>query len=62
VYKHRDRRYNKDNVKLVFEDGRTVWKLYRCGKLIYIGVHDDKMGHDERTRENGSSGHDPGRV
>jgi len=29
-------RYN--DVKVVFESDRTIFKLYRDGKLIYIGV------------------------
>jgi hypothetical protein len=29
-------RYN--DVKVVFESDRTIFKLYREGKLIYIGV------------------------
>jgi hypothetical protein len=29
-------RYN--DVRLIFENGRTIFKLYREGKLIYIGV------------------------
>jgi hypothetical protein len=37
VDKKRKNRYN-EIVKVIFEDGKTIFKLYREGKLIYIGV------------------------
>jgi len=36
VDRKRKNRYN--DVKVIFEDGKTTFKLYREGKLIYIGV------------------------
>jgi hypothetical protein len=62
VYKNQKDRYNKEHVILIHEDGKTIYKLYREGKLIYIGVDDDKKHsdsnddrrvHDERSGKDG---------
>jgi hypothetical protein len=40
VDKFKKCKYN-EYVKVIYEAGRTIYKLYRDGKLVYIGVMND---------------------
>ena len=64
MYKERNPRYNKECIKIIEKTDRTIYKLYREGHLIYIGVKEhDEVGtkgndgrfHDERSGEASSS-------
>ena len=41
VDKSRKQKYN-ETVKVISDRDKTIYKLYRCGKLIYIGVVKDE--------------------
>lgn len=61
IYKDRESEYNREKVKVIYEDGKTIYKLYRDGQLIYIGVHDgprdDRHLDDERLGIPSGNGH-----
>ena len=49
VDKNRKEKYN-ERVTVLHENGKTVYKLYRSGELIYIGVQDDdKSSNNDHT-------------
>lgn len=52
-------KYN-EYVIVITQDDKTVYKLYRAGELVYIGVkeNDSELGFDERAGTANSSGHD----
>ena len=35
--KNVNKQYNRD-VSIIYEEDKTIYKLYRDGKLVYIGV------------------------
>jgi hypothetical protein len=62
IDKSHEDEYNEE-VKVTYENGKTIYRLYRCGELVYIGVEDGKVGsrdrhlerhEDERLGEDGS--------
>ena len=63
VYKTDEEEYNGPRIKIIEIDGKMFFKLYRDGKLIYIGEYDgvkrdDNDNGDERAGETGSDRHD----
>ena len=68
IYKDKESGYNRERVKVFYEDGKTIYKLYRNGELVYIGVHDgprdgkrlddnDRQLDDERLGVPSGNGH-----
>jgi hypothetical protein len=56
-----DKKIGYNDVKVVFEGDKTIFKLRREGKLIYIGVTDDRKDL-QRVGNTCNGGHGSSRV